>query len=108
MLLLTLFLKNGNPEPKKQQHIYDPFLHYPDMNEFLWCKFRCASVLKNKLVFLQSVKYTLASQQYSLVVNYLLYSRNEKTNGVYGKAHLQNHPCVHPFIITNRKRGQTP
>ncbi len=26
-------------------------------------------------------KYTLASQQYSLVVNYLLYSRSERTNG---------------------------
>lgn len=30
-------------------------------------------------------KYTLASQQYSLVVNYLMYSRNERTTGSVGR-----------------------
>lgn len=75
MWLLTFFLRR-----KDNTYMMIIFLHYPDMNEFLWCKFRCAFVCsKSKLVFLQSVKYTLASQQYSVVVNYLLCFREDNT-----------------------------
>lgn len=48
-------------------------------------------------------KYTLASQQYSLVVNYLLYSRSERTNGDLPEGTLINVTHVFTDIHCNWK-----
>lgn len=74
------------------------------MNEFLWCKFRCASVLKNKLVFLQSVKYTLASQQYSLVVTIYCTGEPKRQTGSMGR---HAYRVTHVFIPPLLSIGQT-
>lgn len=44
-------------------------------------------------------KYTLASQQYSLVVNYLLYSRSERTNGGLSEGTLMKSPMYSLIVF---------
>lgn len=88
MLLLTLFLKKkrktGKPEPTKKNQFTILFCTIQIWMNF--CGVNLDVLLCSNQACLPAVsKYTLASQQYSLVVNYLMYSRNERTTGSVGR-----------------------